>query len=302
MPQVGLAAQPGQARKNMGQLTDVGLPVALAFIMFSLGLGLTIDDFFRVARQPRDVLVGILSQVVLLPIVGFALASTWPMAPELALGVMLIAAVPGGVTSNVLTAFAGGDVALSISLTAVTSVVSVVTVPLIVALSHHQLMGGDSLGDFSVTSTALQVFAIVTLPVMVGLLTHHLARPAARRLRPQARKLSMVLFVLVLLGAVAEARNDIVPYFAQAGLVTLVLNVVMMAVAWTIARGLASGPKQRIAITIECGLQNGTMAIAVGVLLFGGGLTVVPAATYSLIMFGTTLLYIGVLRRTSKVV
>ncbi|KKZ15248.1 MAG: symporter [Candidatus Synechococcus spongiarum 142] len=264
--------------------------------MFSLGLGLTIDDFFRVARQPRDVLVGIFCQVVLLPIVGFALASTWPLAPELALGVMLIAAAPGGVTSNVLTAFAGGDVALSISLTAVTSVVSVVTVPLIVALSHHQFMGGDSLGEFSVASTALQVFTIVTLPVMLGVLTHQLAQPAARRLRPRAHKLSMVLFVLVLLGAVVEARDTIVPYFAQAGLVTLVLNVVMMVVAWAIARGLASGPKQRIAVTIECGLQNGTMAIAVGVLLFGGGLTVVPAATYSLIMFATALLYLGALR------
>ncbi|MXW40195.1 MAG: bile acid:sodium symporter family protein [Synechococcus sp. SB0668_bin_15] len=280
----------------MGQLIDVGLPVALAFIMFSLGLGLTIDDFFRVARQPRDVLVGLFSQVVLLPIVGFALASTWPLAPELALGVMLIAAVPGGVTSNVLTAFAGGDVALSISLTAVTSVVSVVTVPLIVALSHHRFMGGDSLGDFSVASTALQVFAIVTLPVMLGVLTHRLAEPAARRLRPKARTLSMVLFVLVLVGAVVGARDTIVPYFAQAGLVTLVLNVVMMVVAWTVARGLASGPKQRIAVTIECGLQNGTMAIAVGVLLFGGGLTVVPAATYSLTMFATALLYLGGLR------
>ena len=280
----------------MGALIDVGLPVALAFIMFSLGLGLTIDDFFRVARQPRDVLVGIFCQVVLLPIVGFALASTWPLAPELALGVMLIAAAPGGVTSNVLTAFAGGDVALSISLTAVTSVVSVVTVPLIVALSHHQFMGGDSLGEFSVASAALQVFAIVTLPVMLGVLTHQLAQPAARRLRPRAHKLSMVLFVLVLLGAVVEARDTIVPYFAQAGLVTLVLNVVMMVVAWAIARGLASGPKQRIAVTIECGLQNGTMAIAVGVLLFGGGLTVVPAATYSLIMFATALLYLGALR------
>lgn len=280
----------------MGQLIDVGLPVALAFIMFSLGLGLTIDDFFRIARQPRDVLVGLFSQVVLLPMVGFALASTWPLAPELALGVMLIAAVPGGVTSNVLTAFAGGDVALSISLTAVTSVVSVVTVPLIVALSHHQFMGGDSLGDFSVASTALQVFAIVTLPVMLGVLTHRLAEPAARRLRPKARTLSMVLFVLVLVGAVVGARDTIVPYFAQAGLVTLVLNVVMMVVAWTVARGLASGPQQRIAVTIECGLQNGTMAIAVGVLLFGGGLTVVPAATYSLTMFATALLYLGGLR------
>ena len=285
----------------MGQLTDVGLPVALAFIMFSLGLGLTVDDFFRIARQPRDVLVGIFSQMVLLPMVGFVLASTWPMAPELALGVMLIAAVPGGVTSNVLTSFAGGDVALSISLTALTSVVSVVTVPLIVAFSHQQFMGGDSLGDFSVAGTALQVFAIVTLPVMLGVLTHHLARPAARRLRPRAHTLSMALFVLVLLGAVIEVREDLASYFAQAGLVTLVLNVVMMVVAWTVAAALASGPRQRIAITIECGLQNGTMAIAVGVLLFGGGLTIVPAATYSLIMFGTVLPYLGVLRRMSKV-
>lgn len=280
----------------MGKLADVGLPIALAFIMFSLGLGLTIDDFFRVARQPRDVLVGILSQVVLLPMAGFALASTWPMAPELALGVMLIAAMPGGVTSNALTAFAGGDVALSISLTAVTSMVSVITVPLIVGLSHHQLMGGDSLGDFSVASTALQVFVIVTLPVILGILTHHLAQPAARRLKPKAHTLSMLLFVLVLVGAVAEARDNIVPYFAQAGLVTLVLNVVMMVVAWTMAHFLASGRRQRIAITMECGLQNGTMAIAVGVLLFDGGLIIVPAATYSLTMFATALLYLGAIR------
>ena len=282
--------------KSVGQLIDVGLPVALAFIMFTLGLGLTLDDFFRVARQPRDFLVGMVSQVVLLPMIGFALASTWPLAPELALGVMLIAAAPGGVTSNALTAFAGGDVALSISLTAVTSVVSVATVPWIVVLSHHQLMGSDSLGDFSVASTALQLFAIVTLPVILGLLTHHLARSAVRRLRPRANALSMLLFVLVLLGAVAGERDNIVPYFAQAGLVTLVLNGVMMVVAWAIARGLASGPKQRIAITIECGLQNGTMAIAVGVLLFGGGLTVVPAATYSLTMFATALLYLALCR------
>ena len=284
----------------MGKLIDVGLPVALAFIMFSLGLGLTVDDFFRVVRQPRDVLVGLLSQVVLLPVVGFALASTWPLAPELALGVMLIAAAPGGVTSNALTAFAGGDVALSISLTAVTSVVSMVTVPLIVALSHHQFMGGDGLGDVSVTGTALQVFAIVTLPVILGLLTHHLAGPAARRLRPRAQALSILLFVLVLAGAVIGERDNIVSYFAQAGLVTLVLNVAMMVLAWAIARGLGSGPRQRVAITIECGLQNGTMAIAVGVLLFGGGLTVVPAAIYSLIMFATALLYLAALRWTSK--
>ena len=280
----------------MGKLIDVGLPVALAFIMFTLGLGLTVHDFLRVARQPRDFLVGIGSQVVLLPIIGFVLASTWPLAPELALGMMIIAAAPGGVTSNAFTAFAGGDVALSISLTAATSVMSVVTLPLIVALSHRYFIGGQSLGDFSVTGTALRVFVLVTLPVIAGLLTHHLAGPAAQRLRPRAYNLSILLFVLVLLAVVYGARDNVAAYFAQAGLVTLVLNVVMMVVAWAMARGLASGPKQRIAITIECGLQNGTVAIAVSLLLFGSGLTVVPALTYSLIMSATALLYIGLLR------
>ncbi len=284
----------------MGNLVDVGLPVALAFIMFTLGLGLTVDDFRRVARQPRDFLVGAFSQVVILPIVGFVLCTPWPLVPELALGVMIIASAPGGVTSNVLTALAGGDVALSISLTAVTSLISVVTVPLIVAFSYNHFMGGDALANFSIASTALKVFAIVTLPVILGLVTHHLARPAARRLEPRARTISVLLFVLVLFGAIYGEWRNIAEYFALAGAVTLVLNLVMMALAWMTARALASGPEQRIAITIECGLQNGTLAIAVGVLLFGDGLAIVPAAIYSLTMFVTALLYVGALRWSAR--
>ncbi len=281
----------------MGFVVDVVLPLALAFIMLALGLGLTFDDFARVVRRPRDFAVGALSQIVLLPAVAFALASVWPMAPELALGLMIIAAAPGGVTSNILTAFARGDVALSISLTAVISLLSVVTIPIIVVFAYGQFIGEQTGKDISVAGTAVSVFLIVAVPVLIGLMVRRFAEGFALRVEPASRKISAVLFVLVLAGAIVQERANIVPYFAQAGLATLVLNLLMMTLAWFLARMFATGPTQRIAIAIECGLQNGTLAIAVAVLLFGGGLAVVPAATYSLIMFATALIYIALLRR-----
>ena len=283
----------------MGFLVDVVLPLALAFIMLALGLGLTFDDFARVVRRPRDFAVGALSQIVLLPAVAFVLASVWPMAPELALGLMIIAAAPGGATSNILTAFARGDVALSISLTAVISLVSVITIPVIVVFAYGQFIGEQAGKDISVAGAALGVFLIVAVPVLIGLVLRCFAESFALRFEPVARKVSAVLFVLVLAGAIYDQRANIVPYFAQAGPVTLVLNLLMMTIAWLLARWLASGPTQRTAIAIECGLQNGTLAVAVAVLLFGGGLAIVPAATYSLIMFATALIYIAALRRAA---
>ena len=284
----------------MGIVTDVILPIALAFIMFSLGLGLTLEDFSRVATRPKDFLVGALSQVILLPVVAFILVSLWPLSPELALGVMIIAAAPGGVTSNLLTSFAKGDVALSISLTAVISLVSVITIPLVLALSYESLVGTAELGDISVAETAISVFVIVTVPVLVGMAIRGFAQGFAKAFEPWSRRIATVLFVLVLAGAIFAQRDNIVSYFADAGLVTLVLNVVMMALAYGVARVFASGRSQRIAISIECGLQNGTLAIAVAVLLFGSGPVVIPAATYSLIMFATSLLFIAFLRRSAS--
>lgn len=283
----------------MGSVTNVVLPLALAFIMFALGLGLTVDDFARVVKNPRDFVVGAALQLILLPVVAFLLVSLWSLPPELALGVMIIAAAPGGVTSNILTAFARGDVALSISLTAVISLVCVVTIPFIVVFSHGQFVGGDAVGDVSVGKTAVGVFAIVTVPVLLGLVVRRFATGFALRFERMAGRISTVLFAIVLAGAIYQEKDNIVTYFAQAGLVTLVLNLVMMALAYMIARIFASGAQQRIAISIECGLQNGTLAIAVATLLFGGGLVAVPAATYSLIMFATALIYIAFLRRGS---
>ena len=282
----------------MNIVTDVILPLALAFIMFVLGLGLTGADFLRVIKQPRDFFVGALSQVILLPIIAFILVKIWPIAPELAIGVMIIAAAPGGVTSNLLTSFAKGDVALSISLTAIISLLCVITIPFIVLTSVGLLSDSNIIGNISLASMSRDMFLIVTVPVIIGMLLRRFISGAALKFEPIARKISIVLFVLVLLGAIAAERENVVSYFAQAGLITLVLNVVMMVVAYYVAQLLASGKEQKKCITIECGLQNGTLAIFVATSIFGGGIYVIPAATYSLIMFATSLIFVFLVRKT----
>jgi len=282
----------------MNIVTDVILPLALAFIMFVLGLGLTGSDFLRVIKQPRDFFVGAFSQIILLPIIAFILVKIWPIAPELAIGVMIIAAAPGGVTSNLLTSFAKGDVALSISLTAIISLLSVITIPFIVLTSVGLLNDTNITQDISLFSMSRDMFLIVTVPVILGMLLRRFVSGAALKFEPIARKISIVLFVLVLLGAIAAERENVVSYFAQAGLITLVLNVVMMVVAYFVAQTFASGTNQKKCITIECGLQNGTLAIFVATSIFGGGMYVIPAATYSLIMFATSLIFVYLVRKT----
>ena len=282
----------------MSIVTDVFLPLALAFIMFALGLGLSGSDFLRVIKQPRDFFVGALSQIILLPVIAFLLVKIWPISPELAIGVMIIAAAPGGVTSNILTAFAKGDVALSISLTAIISLLSVLTIPFIV-FATLDLFGLANSGNVSLIKMVLNMFLIVTVPVILGMLFRRFASKATLIFEPVAKKVSIILFILVLLGAILAERENIVSYFVQAGLITLVLNVVMMIVAYYVAKLLASGAEQRKCITIECGLQNGTLAIFVATSMFDGGIYVIPAATYSLIMFVTSLIFVYLVRKTT---
>ena len=283
---------------HMNIVTDVILPLALAFIMFVLGLGLTGSDFLRVVKQPRDFFVGAFSQIILLPIIAFILVKIWPIAPELAIGVMIIAAAPGGVTSNLLTSLAKGDVALSISLTAIISLLCVITIPFIVLTSVGLLSDSSITQDISLFSMSRDMFLIVTVPVILGILIRRFASGAALKFEPIAKKISIVLFVLVLLGAIAAERENVISYFAQAGLITFVLNVVMMIVAYCVAKLFASGMKQKKCITIECGLQNGTLAIFVATSIFGGGMYLIPAATYSLIMFATSLIFVYLVRKT----
>ena len=276
----------------MSIVTDIFLPIALAFIMFALGLGLTGADFLRVLKQPKDFFVGAISQIILLPIIAFILVKVWPISPELAIGVMIIAAAPGGVTSNILTSFARGDVALSISLTAVISLLSVLTVPFII-ITSLSLLGSETVSqNISLTSMAISMFLIVTVPVILGMIFRRFASNVAIKFEPIAKKISIVLFIIVLLGAILAEKDNIVSYFADAGLITLALNVIMMIVAFYVAQLLSTGNAQKKSIAIECGLQNGTLAIFVGTTLFGGGAFVIPAATYSLIMFATSLIFV----------
>ena len=281
----------------MNIVTVVILPLALAFIMFVLGLGLTGSDFLRVIKQPRDFFVGACAQIILLPIIAFILVKIWPIAPELAIGVMIIAAAPGGVTSNLLTSFAKGDVALSISLTAIISLLCVITIPFIVLTSVGLLSDSNITENISLVSMSRDMFLIVTVPVILGMLLRRFASGIALKFAPIAKKVSIVLFVLVLLGAIVAERENVISYFAQAGLITLALNVVMMIVAYYVAQLLATGMKQKKCITIECGLQNGTLAIFVATSIFDGGLYVIPAATYSLIMFVTSLVFVYLVRK-----
>ena len=283
----------------MNIITDIILPLALAFIMFVLGLGLTGSDFLRVIKQPRDFFVGAFSQIIILPLIAFILVKLWPIAPELAIGVMIIAAAPGGVTSNLLTSFAKGDVALSISLTAVISLLCVFTIPFIV-LTSVKLLGDINISEnISLISMSRDMFLIVTVPVVLGMIFRKISYGITSKFESFAKKISVVLFILVLLGAIAAERENVISYFAQTGLITLVLNVVMMIVAYYIAQLLASGSKQKTCITIECGLQNGTLAIFVATSIFGGGLYVIPAATYSLIMFATSLIFVYLVKKVT---
>jgi len=281
----------------MGITTEIFLPLALFIIMFSLGLGLRPADFRRVVAQPRDFLLGIVSQLVLLPLVAFAIALTWAPAPALAVGLMIIAAAPGGVTSNLLTRYAGGDVALSVTLTAVTSLAAIVTVPVVVVLALGHFVGAGAAPDISMAGIAVRMFAIVAVPVALGMWVRAVRPSLAQRWEGAIGLLSAVLFAIVVAAALWVELDNIPAYFAAAGVAALALNVTMMAVAFWGPMLLGCARPQRIALSLECGLQNGTLAIVVVTTLGLEPAYAMPAAIYSLLMFLTGLGFVAMVRR-----
>ena len=277
----------------MGIVTDVILPLSLAFIMFSLGLGLSINDFTRVFFKPRDFLIGLFFQIIVLPIVAIIIVLFWPLTPELAIGVMILAAAPGGVTSNVLTSYAKGNIALSISLTAINSILCVITVPIILIISLSILGYGSLSEGQSLFSVAIQMFLIVTIPVILGVLLSSILSSFEKI----AKNISIILFALVLLGAILSQRENVINYFAQAGLVMLVLNIVMMIIVYIFSKSFRSNKETFRCWLMEVGLQNGTLAIVVANTFFASTVYLIPAAIYSLIMYATALPLIYFLRR-----
>tara|TARA_B100001027_G_scaffold111598_1_gene76979 strand:- start:935 stop:1780 length:846 start_codon:yes stop_codon:yes gene_type:complete len=271
-------------------------PVCLAIIMFGLGLGLTAQDFLRVVKNPKDFLIGFLSQVILLPIVAIILIILISLPIEISMGVMVIAAAPGGVTSNILTKFADGDVALSVTLTAVVSLLSIITVPLIVFNSANYL-GIEIIKEISMLNIALKMFFVVTVPVLLGMIVRSLMTEFIISKTLLVQRLSVILFLIVFISIWIEEWDRIVSFITRAGLIAFILNLTMIFLGYYIAKIFASGIPQRKCISLECGLQNGTLAVFVATQLFDDIIFMVPTAAYALIMFVTSIIFVLFVRK-----
>jgi len=273
-------------------------PICLALIMLGLGLGLSVKDFTRVLKTPKDFFIGFFSQLIILPIVALCVALALDLPAPLAVGLMIIAAAPGGVTSNVLTKFADGDVALSISLTAVVSLISIISVPFIV-INSAEFFGVVVPKDVSLLGIALKMALVVTVPVIIGMIIRAFAENFISSKINIINKLTSLLFVIVFAAIWIEEKDNILNYLAQAGLAVLILNIVMMMLGYFIAKKFASGIAQQKCIALECGLQNGTLAVFVATLMFDDLAYMVPTAAYALTMYITGFIFIYTLRKSN---
>ena len=271
-------------------------PIALALIMLGLGLGLTVKDFKRVLTTPKDFLVGIVCQLILLPIIAYLIMLFLRLPSEIGLGLMIIASAPGGVTSNVLTKFANGDVALSISLTAVGSLISIISVPFIVFTSADLLNVIEMSKEITMTGIAIKMALVVTVPVIFGMIIRSYADNFISSNLKMINKITGLLFIIVFIAVWVEERENIFSYLAQAGTAVLALNIIMMILAFYIAKFFASGIPQKKCISLECGLQNGTLAVFVATQIFDDVAYVVPTAAYALIMYITGFIFIYLLK------
>jgi BASS family bile acid:Na+ symporter len=274
--------------------TDIFLPVALGVVMLGLGLKLQIADFRRVAEAPRTVAIGLLVQMTILPL--WALLLAWGMPPELGLGLMLLAASPGGPTANLYSALAGGDVALNLTLTAINSALSVVWVPLVVQASVAMLLG-DQVAVPLQTGKVGQVLAVVLLPVAVGMALRARRAAWAARLERPVRVLSVLLLAVIILGLAIANFGQIGSYLVSCGPAVLALNLGSLGLGWWVPRRLGLGARQAVAIALEIGIHNGTLAIAVALQVLGRPEAAVPAALYSLLAYGTAGVFAVLARR-----
>ena len=271
-------------------------PIVLALIMLGLGLGLSIRDFTRILRNPGDFFVGFICQLIILPIVALAVALILNLPPPLAVGLMIIAAAPGGVTSNVLTKFADGDVALSISLTAIISLISIISVPFVV-INSASYLGVEIAQDISMINIAMKMFFVVTVPVIFGMIVRSLMTNFIISKTLIIQRISVILFLIVFIAIYVEEWDRVVSYITRAGLIAFILNMTMIFVGYYVAKFLTSGIAQRKCISLECGLQNGTLAVFVTTQLFDNIVFMVPTAAYALIMFCTSVVFVLIVRK-----
>jgi bile acid:Na+ symporter, BASS family len=281
-------------------LTTVLLPLALALVMFGLGLSLTPADFARVGRQPKAVVIALVLQLLVLPALCFGLVLAFDLPPLMAVGMLLLAASPGGTTANLFSHLFRGDVALNITLTAVNSLVAVVTLPLItnLAIAYFDPADGGTLG-LQLGKTA-QVFAVVLVPVAIGMLVRRRAPGFAERMDKPVRILSAVVLALVILGTIAAERDNISAYVRDVGLPALLFCLASLAAGFFVPRALGVVQRQAVASAFEIGIHNGTLAIAVAISVLGSVQLAVPAAVYSVLMFPVAAVFGWAISRTAK--
>ena len=266
------------------------LPLALAIIMLGLGLSLTLNDFKRVVSYPKAIVIGLVSQMFILPLVCFFIARIFGLSPELAIGLMLLSASPGGPTANLYSHLSKGDVALNISLTAVNSLLTLFTLPLIVNLAIGYFMTSGQVVPMQFKKVA-EVFAMVLIPVSIGMIVNAKFPKTSVKLDKPVKILSALFLVAVITGVIYQVRANIVSYFQMVGMAALVFNLISIGVGYFLPRLMKLEEKQAIAIGMEIGIHNGTLAIFIALTILGNGVMSIPPVIYSLIMFFTAAVF-----------
>lgn len=277
-------------------LTEIFLPLSLAFIMFGMGLSLTFEDFKRIIIYPKAVTIGLVNQMLFIPLLAFGLIKVFGLQEELAVGMMILAVCPGGATSNLITHLAKGDSALSITLTAFSSLITVFTIPFLVNFSIQYFMpGGGKEFQLNVFGTVISVILITAIPVLIGMIILKKLPNLANRIEPTFRKLSAVFFVIILVAAILKERENLLSYLSEVGPMALSLNIATLAIGFFSARLLGLSKKQSRTVSIEAGIQNGTLGITIAATLIGNSQMAIPSAIYGILMFGTAgvLIFLG---------
>lgn len=286
----------------MDQISTIFLAASLIIIMLGMGLSLVVDDFKRILVYPKAVFVGLTNQLIIVPLIGFAIAVMFPLRPEIAIGIMILAASPGGATSNLISHLAKADIALSVSLTAISSFITILTIPFIVNFALVYFLEAGQVIKLDVIETITQIFIIIIIPISLGMLIRKYKEAFALKMAQPVRKASGFIIMLIIIGIVIKEKANVIPYFQEAGIVALLLNVSTMMVGYFSARLFRIKDKSALSIAIESGIQNGTLAITIAVVLLGNTEMAITPAIYSLLMFftGGIAVYIGTKRLKSN--
>jgi len=282
----------------MDRISTIILGSSLIIIMLGMGLSLVIDDFKRIVVYPKAIFVGLTNQLILLPLIGFTIASIFPLKPEIAIGIMILAACPGGPTSNLIAHLAKGDTALSVTLTALSSFITLLTIPFIVNFALIHFLDKGQMIRLNVIETIIRIFVIIVIPIIIGMIIRRFKESFALRMAKPVRIASGIVIALVIIGIVIKERENFVSYFQQAGIVAAVLNITTMVVGYYSSKLFKITDKRAVSISIESGIQNGTLGITIAVVLLGSTAFAITPAVYSLIMFftGGVVIYIGIKR------